>query len=125
MNAWPSSSTFVCTCGLRPISRTSTRTRSGSRRHERSRIAATWPSCSRGWLVRLLDPAERLEHVAPRVAEDRLEHLVLRLEVVVEQAVRDARLLGDVADAARVVAAAREDADGGVEDLPPLLLLRD
>ena len=76
-------------------------------------------------LVGLLDPAERLEHVAPRVAEDRLEHLVLRLEVVVEEAVRDAGLLGDVADAARVVAAAREHADGGVEDLPPLLLLRD
>ena len=53
---------------------------------------------------------------APGVAEHRLEHLLLRGEVVVEQPVGDARLLGDVADAAVVVARAREDAHGGVED---------
>ena len=40
---------------------------------------------------------------------------------MVEQAVRDPRLLGDVADAGRVVAAAREDADGRVEDDATLL----
>jgi len=36
--------------------------------------------------------------------------------------VRDARLLGDVADPRCVEAAPREDADGSVEDLPTLLL---
>jgi len=36
---------------------------------------------------------------APGLAEDRLENLVLRAEVVVEQAVRDAGLLRDVTDA--------------------------
>jgi len=44
---------------------------------------------------------------------------------VVEQPVGDAGLLGDVADPARVVALAGEDTDGGVENQPPLLLLRD
>jgi hypothetical protein len=37
---------------------------------------------------------------------------------------RDPGLLGDVAHAGGVVALAREDADGGVEDDAPLLLLR-
>ena len=35
---------------------------------------------------------------------------------MVEEPVRDPRLLGDVADAAGVVALRREDADGRVED---------
>ncbi len=43
---------------------------------------------------------------------------------MVEEAVRDARLLRDVADARGVEAVAREDAHGRVEDLPALLLLR-
>ena len=43
---------------------------------------------------------------------------------MVEQPVRDARLLGDVADAGGVVAVAREDAHGRVEDEAPLLLAR-
>ncbi len=50
------------------------------------------------------------------------EHLVLRGEVVVQQPVRDARLLGDVADARGVEPVAREHANGGVEDPPALLL---
>ena len=41
---------------------------------------------------------------------------------MVEQAVRDARLLGDVADARGVEAVAREDAHRGVEDPATLLL---
>ena len=41
---------------------------------------------------------------------------------MVEQAVRDARLLGDVADTGRVEALAREHAHGGVEDQAPFLL---
>jgi hypothetical protein len=43
---------------------------------------------------------------------------------VVEEAVRDAGLLGDVADARGVVALAGEDPDGRVEQEPSLLLLR-
>src|SRR5581483_10481758 len=46
-----------------------------------------------------LDRMEAIEQYRPMLAEDRLEHLVLRREVVVEQTVRDARLLCDVADA--------------------------
>ena len=72
-------------------------------------------------LVRVLVREVGLEQL-PRLAEDRLEHLFLRAEVVIEQPVRDARLLGDVADARGVVALAREDADGRVEDQPALLL---
>ena len=68
-----------------------------------------------------LDPGECLQEVAPVFAEDRLEHLLLGGEVVVEEAVRDPRLLGDVADAARVVALRREHADGGVENDAPLV----
>ena len=41
---------------------------------------------------------------------------------MVEQAVRDACLLGDVADPGRVEAVAREHAHGRVEDVPALLL---
>ena len=72
-------------------------------------------------LARLLDRVDPLEEHAPVLPEDRLEHLVLGREVVVEQTVRDARLLGDVADPRRVKALAREHADGGVENLAPLL----
>ena len=43
---------------------------------------------------------------------------------MVEQAVRDACLLGDVADARGVVAVAGEDAHGRVEDEAALLLAR-
>ena len=49
---------------------------------------------------------------------------VLGVEVVVEEPVRDARLLRDVADPARVESLAREHANGGVENLPPLVLRR-
>ena len=72
-------------------------------------------------LVRASDRVDALEEHAPVLAEDRLEHLVLRREVVVEQAVRDARLLGDVADARRVEALVREHAHGRVEDQTPFL----
>ena len=75
-----------------------------------------------GRLVGLLDPRETPEQLAPVLAEERREHLLLGGEVVVEQAVRDAGLLGDVADARGVVAVAGEDADGGVDDQAPLLL---
>jgi hypothetical protein len=43
---------------------------------------------------------------------------------VVEEPVRDAGLLGDLADPARVKALAREHADGGIENqAPPVLRL--
>ena len=55
----------------------------------------------------------------PVLAEDGLEHCLLRREVVVEETVRDARLLGDVADPRAVVAAAREYAHSRGENRPP------
>ena len=64
----------------------------------------------------VLDRAEAPDELAPVLDEDRRKHLVLRGEVVVEEAVRDARVLGDVADARGVVAVLGEDADRGVED---------
>ena len=73
-------------------------------------------------LTRRLDLLEAGEELAPVLAEDRLQDLVLRREVVVEQPVRHARLLRDVPHPRGVEAAAGEDANGGVEDLPPLLL---
>src|SRR5207253_11268888 len=69
-------------------------------------------------LSRLLDRADRAEQLVPGLAEDDLEELVLRGEVVVEQPVRDTGLLGDVADPARVEALAREDADRRVANQP-------
>ena len=77
-----------------------------------------------GRLVGLLDACEAPEQLAPVLPEERREHLVLGGEVVVEQAVRDPRLLGDVADARGVVAVSGEDADGGIEDQAALLLAR-
>ena len=53
------------------------------------------------------------------------EHVVLRGEVVVEETVRDAGVLGDVADARAVVAVLGEDADRGVEDELALVRLGD
>ena len=73
-------------------------------------------------LVGRRDRLEAAEELAPVLAEEGLEHLVLRREVVVEEAVRDACFLGDVADARGVEAVAREDAHRGVEDPAPLLL---
>ena len=75
-----------------------------------------------GRLVRRSHLLEADEQVAPVLAEERREHLLLGREVVVEQAVGDARLLGDVADARGVVALAREDADGRLDDEAALLL---
>src|SRR5207237_10338612 len=59
----------------------------------------------------------------PRLSEHASENLLLRGEVVVEQAVGDAGLLRDVADAGRVVALAREHAHGCIEEQPALVLL--
>jgi crotonobetainyl-CoA:carnitine CoA-transferase CaiB-like acyl-CoA transferase len=69
----------------------------------------------------LLDRVDAFDKEAPVLAEDRLENFVLRREVVVQQAVRDAGLLGDVADARSVEPFPREDANGCVEDQTPFL----
>ena len=57
----------------------------------------------------------------PALEEERVEHLVLGLEVVIDEAVGDARLVGDVGHAAGVEALAREHAHGRVEDDPALV----
>ena len=88
----------------------------------RSRILAIPRSCSSAGSSDCSTRREAPEQLAPVLAEERREHLLLGREVVVEQAVRDARLLGDVADAGGVVAVAREDAHGGVDDEAALLL---
>jgi hypothetical protein len=54
---------------------------------------------------------------APVLPEDRLEDLFLGGEVVVDEPVRGAGLVGDVGDAAAVIALARENARGGREQL--------
>src|SRR4029077_13058143 len=70
-------------------------------------------------LVRRLRRVDALEERIPVLAEDDVEDLVLRREVVVEQTVRDTRLLCDVADARRMEALAREHAHGRVEEQTP------
>ena len=62
-----------------------------------------------GRVARLLDALDGLDQRAPGLAEDAAQHVLLRVEVVVEEPVRDTCLLGDVADPARVVPLARED----------------
>ena len=52
----------------------------------------------------------------PALQEQGVEHLVLGLEVVVDEPVGHARLVGDVGHAAGVEALAGEHAHGGVED---------
>src|SRR6185437_3071763 len=65
--------------------------------------------------------ADHLEHHVPALEEERVEHLVLGAEVVVDEPVGDTGLVGDVGDAAGVEALAREHAHGRVEDQAPLL----
>ncbi len=60
---------------------------------------------------------DRGQEQRPPLGEELVHHLVLRAEVVVDEPVGDACLVGDVGDAARVVALAREHADGRVQDL--------
>ena len=76
-----------------------------------------------GGLVGGLDRPEAIEQLAEVLAEDGLEHLLLRGEVVVEEAVRDPGFGGDVADPRTVVAAPGEDPHGGIENELALLLL--
>src|SRR4051812_10574834 len=74
-----------------------------------------------GDLLLAIDLGDRVEHDLPALGEERVEDLFLRPEVVVDEAVRDARLVGHVGDAAGVEATRREDADRCVEDLAALV----
>jgi hypothetical protein len=65
--------------------------------------------------------ADHVEHDVPALEEERVEDLVLRAEVVVDEAVGDVRLVGDVRHAAAVEAAPREHPHGGVEDQAALV----
>ena len=71
-----------------------------------------------GAAVGLLD---RRQQQRPALAEQLVQDLVLRLEVVVDEPVGDPRLVGDVGDPGRVEALAGEDADRRVEDLAALV----
>ena len=64
---------------------------------------------------------DRGEHHVPALEEQRVEDLLLGGEVVVDEPVGDARLVGDVRHPAGVKALAGEHAHGGVEDHPPLV----
>ena len=61
---------------------------------------------------------DRGEEQRPALEEQFVQDLVLGVEVVVDEAVGDPRLVGDVGDAGGVEALAGEDGDRGVEDLP-------
>ncbi len=83
---------------------------------------ATSCSFSRGGkLVARVDLGDRVEHDLPALEEELVEHLLLRVEVVVDEAVGDAGLVGDVGDAAVVEALAGEDGDRRVEDQAALV----
>src|SRR3954453_20514614 len=68
--------------------------------------------------------ADDLEQDVPALEEEGVEHLVLGGEVVVDEPVGDAGLVGDVRDAAGVEALAREDLHRRVEDQPALVSRR-
>jgi hypothetical protein len=68
-----------------------------------------------------VDRGDRVDHQAPALEEQGVQDLVLGLEVVVDQPVGDARLVGDVGHPARVEPLAREHSYGGVEDDAPLV----
>ena len=64
---------------------------------------------------------DRREHHVPPLEEERVEDLLLRGEVVIDEAVGDPRLVGDVGYAAGVKSLPGEHAHGGVENHPPLV----
>ena len=77
--------------------------------------ATEW-SLSRDGQVARVDLADRVEHDLPALEEERVEDLLLRVEVVVDEPVGHAGLVGDVGHAAVVEALAREHPDRRVED---------
>ena len=78
-------------------------------------------SFSRGRQLAGVDLVDRGEQHVPALEEQRVEHLVLGGEVVVDEPVGDAGLVGDVRDAAGVEALAGEHAHRGVEDQAALV----
>ena len=78
-------------------------------------------SFSRGVPVSVLDLLAGGQQQRPALGEELGHHRFLAAEVVVDEAVGDPRLVGDVGDAGRVVALAGEDADRGVEDRAALV----
>jgi hypothetical protein len=73
----------------------------------------------RALLLRLL---EELCDPRPALLEDGVENLFLVLEVVIDQAIRDARLAGDVGDARSVDALAAEYFQCRIQNLGPLVV---
>ena len=95
--------------------------RSGSWRYESMMNEATAYSFSRAGISRRVDLGDRVEHDLPALEEERVEDLLLGAEVVVDEAVGDARLVGHVRHAAVVEAALGEHAHAGVEDQAALV----
>ena len=81
-------------------------------------------SFSRAGIVWRVDLADQLDHHVPALEEQRVEHRVLGAEVVVDEPVGHARLLGDVRHPALGEALLGEHPDRRVEDLPPFVDLR-
>ena len=71
--------------------------------------------------VAAADLLARLEQQRPALGEELVEHLVLGVEVVVDEPIGDAGLGRDVGDPRGVEALAGEDRDRGVEDRAPLV----
>ena len=70
--------------------------------------------------VARVDVRDRVEHDLPALEEERVENLLLGVEVVVDEPVGDTCLVRDVRHAAVMEAAPREHADTRVEDQPAL-----
>ena len=83
--------------------------------------AAIAYSFSRGVRSEASASRDRGQHHVPALQEQRVEDLLLGGEVVVDEPVGDAGLVGDVRHAAGVKALAREHADRRVEDHPALV----
>ena len=82
--------------------------------------ATAW-SLSRAGDLAAVDLGDRLQQQAPALEEERVEHLVLGPEVVIDEPVGHPGLVRDVRHAAGVEALAREHAHRGVEDDPALV----
>ena len=82
---------------------------------------ATERSLSRDGHLARVDLADRVEHDLPALEEERVENLLLGIEVVVDEPVGHPRLVRDVGHPAVVEALAREHAHRGVEDHAPLV----
>ena len=67
------------------------------------------------------DGLDGIQEARPLLLEYGLEDLFLVLEVVVDQAVGDARLARDVGDTRLVIAGARKDLGGGLQNQAALV----